>query len=112
MDFNTYQKLAKSTFLVNPHTNFSLVISRMVLGICGEAGEIAEKFKKILRDKDGKINKEFKESVAKEVGDVLWYLAVLCDLLDIKLGDVAQANVDKLASRRDRGVLKGSGDNR
>jgi len=112
MDFNEYQKLARSTFLVNPHTNFSLVISRMILGICGEAGEIAEKFKKILRDKDGEIAQDFRDSVKKEIGDVLWYLAVLCDLLGIKFEDVAQANVDKLASRRDRGKLGGSGDER
>jgi len=80
------------------------------LGLVGEAGEIANKVKKVMRgdyDRDA-----LREMLAGEIGDVLWYLAMLAEELGIDLGDIAQANLDKLASRKDRGVITGSGDDR
>lgn len=83
-----------------------------VLGLCGEAGEVAEKVKKLIRDGNGEITKEFQESVAKELGDVLWYLAAVAKEFRLKLEDIANKNLEKLADRANRGVLHGSGDNR
>lgn len=83
-----------------------------VLGLVGEAGEIAEKFKKLYRDKHGNMDEEFKIAIAKEIGDVQWYIADLCTQLGLDLNEVARDNMRELESRRDRGVLSGSGDNR
>jgi NTP pyrophosphatase (non-canonical NTP hydrolase) len=83
-----------------------------VLGLNGEAGEVAEKLKKIIRDKNSVVSEEDKQEMAKELGDVLWYIAVFANDLGVSLDDIAQANIDKLRSRQSRGVLGGSGDNR
>ena len=87
-----------------------------VLGLNGEAGEVAEKLKKLMRDTDwngnGTIPDDFREDMAKELGDVLWYLSACCDELGVTLAEVAAMNVAKLQSRQDRKVLGGSGDNR
>ena len=82
------------------------------MGLTGEAGEIANKVKKILRDDDGVMSIEVREELRKELGDVLWYVAQLATELEIDLGDVGEANLAKLASRAKRGTLTGSGDNR
>ena len=84
----------------------------LVLGLVGESGEVAEKFKKWIRDLDSDESRIDRADIAKELGDVLWYVAVLADYLDLSLDDIAKANLAKLASRRDRGLLGGSGDNR
>jgi NTP pyrophosphatase (non-canonical NTP hydrolase) len=78
----------------------------------GEAGEVQGKIKKIIRDDGGKITKEHVEAIKGELSDILWYIASMCDTLGIKMEDVATYNIEKLKSRRDRGVLHGSGDNR
>lgn len=83
-----------------------------ILGLVGESGEIAEKFKKILRDRDGKISDQDKEELLKELGDVLWYINSLAVFLDSDLETVAKKNLEKVLSRKERGVTKGSGDNR
>ncbi len=78
------------------------------LGLCGEAGEIAEKVKKYLRG-----DKELdKQALLMELGDPLWYITALADDLGFSLQDVVDANIEKLTSRKERGVLKGSGDDR
>ena len=82
------------------------------LGLCGEVGEVAEKVKKIYRDEGGVVSAEKRESLKYELGDVLWYMAVLANDLDISLNDVAIANLEKLKSRLERGVIHGDGDNR
>ena len=83
-----------------------------VLGLTGEAGETADKVKKIIRDKEGKFSEEDKREIVKELGDVMWYLAGIARYLDVDLSEVAEGNIEKLASRKQRGVISGSGDNR
>ncbi len=110
MTFNDYQKQAMTTLLSGPDKLTDVI--HMALGISGEAGEVAEKIKKIIRDKNGDLSQLNIEDVKKELGDVLWYLAVMAQLFDISFDEVAQMNVEKLASRKERGVIGGSGDNR
>ena len=94
-----------------PEVKELLALAYDGLGL-GEAGEVQGKIKKIIRDNGGYINAESKIEIKKELGDLLWYIASMCDNLGIKLEDVAQGNIEKLQGRRDRGTLHGSGDNR
>ncbi len=82
------------------------------LGLVGEAGEVAEKVKKLFRNDGGVLTDAHREEIKKELGDVLWYLAALSRELGFTLDDVALANIAKLRSRVERGVIKSSGDNR
>jgi NTP pyrophosphatase (non-canonical NTP hydrolase) len=109
MDLDDYQRGALRTAAARDKPNELL---HLVLGLVGESGEIAEKFKKWVRDLDSDESRIDRAAVAKELGDVLWYVAVLADYLDLSLDDIATANLAKLASRQLRGVLGGSGDNR
>ena len=110
MTFDEYQDHAAQTALMKPTDDRSLIYT--ALGLNGEAGEVADKVKKILRDKDGDFSQLDKDDISKELGDVLWYIAMFAKSLDISLSDVAQQNIDKLASRKARNTLQGSGDNR
>jgi NTP pyrophosphatase (non-canonical NTP hydrolase) len=110
MDFNEYQRRALTTASSTGDEFKDLL--HWVLGINGEAGEVAEKLKKIIRDKNSEISQADKDELSKEVGDVLWYLAVFAEHLGLSFQDIAQANLDKLQSRKKRGVIGGSGDNR
>ncbi len=83
-----------------------------LLGLTGEAGEVADKFKKIYRDKNGKLSEEDREEITKELGDVLWYVATIARYLDVPFSEVAEKNVEKAESRRKRGKIHGAGDNR
>ncbi len=83
-----------------------------VLGLCGESGEVAEKFKKLIRDQHGQLSEQDRQAIIKELGDVLWYVTSLAHLLGSSLEEVARINNQKLASRRDRDQLHGSGDDR
>lgn len=107
--FEEYQQLAYST-AIYPNKGSSWFYP--VLGLEGEAGKVAEKFKKILRDDDGKISVEKRKEIGKELGDVLWYINAVCSEIGLKLEDVASDNIEKLFDRRKRGKLSGSGDNR
>ncbi|QDP98285.1 hypothetical protein FOE78_22375 [Microlunatus elymi] len=84
----------------------------LVLGLVGEAGEIAEKVKKLVRDKNSDLAQLDRDDMAAELGDVLWYAAVLANYLDLSLDDIAERNIAKLADRQRRAVLGGSGDHR
>lgn len=82
------------------------------LGLAEEAGEVAGKFAKAVRDNNGVIDSERKEAIIKELGDVCWFVAELSTLLNVSMEEVMQKNIDKLDSRRNRGVIHGSGDDR
>lgn len=109
MELNKYQDKAKET-AVFPET---MGIVYCTLALNGEAGELAEKVKKVIRDDDGNFKQIDKlEAMAMELGDVLWYVANLADQLGYDLEEIAELNLKKLSSRKQRGALKGSGDNR
>jgi len=108
--FDDYQKKALTT-VITQTDKFKNTL-HWVLGISGESGEVAEKVKKIIRDKQGVINEDDKEELAKEIGDVLWYLAVFANDLGYSFDEIAEKNLNKLQSRKNRGVLRGEGDNR
>ena len=108
MEINEYQKAALTT-AVYPEDKRIIYPS---LGMCGEAGEVADKVKKVIRDNNQDFTNDRKREIAKEIGDVLWYCATLSHDLGFSLEEVAQMNIDKLASRQRRGKLSGSGDNR
>jgi NTP pyrophosphatase (non-canonical NTP hydrolase) len=82
------------------------------LGLAGEAGEVAEHAKKAIRDDGGRVTAERRAALARELGDVLWYVSQLASELELDLEAIAGENLDKLLSRQRRGVLSGSGDNR
>jgi len=82
------------------------------LGLAGEAGEVANKVKKIFRDDGGRVTDDRRVQVAKELGGVLWYVAAVCSDLGLNMGDVARENAAILASRQQRGTLHGDGDER
>ena len=109
MDFKEYQKKSRKT-AIYPNAGKNFVYP--VLGLTGESGEVADKIKKVIRDKSGIINRETKEELKKELGDVLWYLSQLASELKIPLSDVAEKNIEKIYDRMTRGKLGGNGDNR
>ena len=108
MEFAEYQKLSRRTAKY-PREAW---LAYPALGLSGEAGEVAEHAKKAIRDDGGQVTEERRAAMAKELGDVLWYVAQLASELDLDLNEIAQANLDKLLSRQQRGVLSGSGDDR
>lgn len=105
---NDYQKDAMSTAIYGEKNK----IIYPSLGLAGETGEVCEKVKKVIRDNDGVFSDEKKQELAKEIGDVLWYVANLSNDIGFTLEDIALMNRDKLFSRKERNVLHGSGDNR
>ncbi|MFV2011810.1 MULTISPECIES: nucleoside triphosphate pyrophosphohydrolase family protein [unclassified Micromonospora] len=109
MDLDDYQRGAGRTAAPRDKKNELL---HLVLGLVGESGEVAEKFKKWVRDCDSDESRIDRADITKELGDVLWYVAALAAYLDLSLNDIATDNLAKLASRQNRGVLGGSGDNR
>ena len=113
MKFDTYQKQIIKYDLCKPDREvLPTGLIEKALGLAGEAGEAADKFKKILRDKGGKISDEDKEEIIKELGDVTWYVASIARYLGVPFSEVAKKNIAKAESRRKRGKLHGSGDNR
>ena len=106
MKLDEFQMKAEDT-AIYPN-EYSIVYP--ALGLAGEAGEVADKVKKILRD--GEPHLFYKDDIAKELGDVLWYVAILARDLGYSLEEIAQTNLDKLEDRKNRNMLKGSGDDR
>ena len=109
MDLNDYQKESRKT-AIYPHVGSNAIYP--TLGLVGEAGEVADKVKKILRDNGGRFDEESKKAIKYELGDVLWYVSQLSSELGFELEEVANENLQKLKSRRNRGKIQGSGDNR
>jgi NTP pyrophosphatase (non-canonical NTP hydrolase) len=109
MLISEYQELSRRT-ATYPGAGDNIVYP--TLGLAGEAGEVAEKVKKLLRDDGGVLSAERRDALAGELGDVLWYVAQVATEAGLDLEDIAQGNLDKLLSRRRRGVLSGSGDRR
>ncbi len=109
MDLRTYQERSRQTALY-PQVGSNPIYP--TLGLCGEAGEVADKVKKVLRDRDGRFDAAIRDDLRLELGDVLWYVAQLATELDLDLEDIAEANLAKLASRAARNVISGSGDRR
>src|ERR1700754_3636169 len=107
MDLNNYQQAALRTAAPKDKHN---ELFHLLLGLVGETGEIAEKAKKIVRDHDSDFSQWNVEDLKKELGDSLWYIAVIADYFDVTLEEVAQLNIAKLADRQRRGVIGGSGD--
>lgn len=108
MNLNDYQKRAVST-AIYPR-DYAIVYP--ALGLAGEAGEVAEKVKKMIRDDNGILSPERKEAIILELGDVIWYIGSLANDLGVTLEEIAQRNLDKLAKRKEVGKLKGDGDER
>lgn len=121
MNFDEYQRRAHET-AVYPEMEIigarDMILDGRVdylypmLGLSGEVGEVAELLKKAVRDHAGRIDHERKSKLEKELGDVLWYVAELATALGLDLGEIAHLNIAKLASRKARGVIQGSGDER
>ena len=107
-DLDMYQKVALTT-AIYPREQ---AIIYPTLGLTGEAGEVANKVKKIIRDGSDSKDEKLVSEIKSEIGDCLWYIAVLANDFDIKLSDIASANIEKLATRKSKGTIYGSGDNR
>jgi NTP pyrophosphatase (non-canonical NTP hydrolase) len=106
MNINEYQQHASKTAIYKDKLIYP------TLGLAGEAGEIANKVKKILRDSSGEMQEDTRQNLISELGDVLWYVAALATDLKTELSEVANKNIEKLNSRKNRGTIGGSGDNR
>jgi NTP pyrophosphatase (non-canonical NTP hydrolase) len=110
MTFNDYQKDAKSTRAYPEYGQATIgAIAYCALGLAGEAGEVANKVKKLLRDGD---TPELRIKILDEMGDVLWYAAILADELGTDLNVIALDNLKKLRDRKRNATIRGEGDAR
>ena len=107
-DLDMYQQVAKQT-AIYPREQ---AIIYPTLGLTGEAGEVANKVKKIIRDDGYKNNESLVQEISAEIGDCRWYISVLADDIGCKLSDIANANLEKLANRKEKRTIHGSGDTR
>lgn len=122
MDFEEYQRRARTTALYADRLRrlfpdqsakgMKVELFYSAAGLCDEAGEVAGKVKKWLRGDIGDAPMPDKDDLKKELGDVLWYIAAICTDMGLSMNEVAEHNIAKLSSRKERGVLHGSGDNR
>jgi NTP pyrophosphatase (non-canonical NTP hydrolase) len=111
--FDSYQEDAGTTAIYpRANTGSSEAITYVILGLVGEAGEIANKYKKVLRDNNGEIDLDKLTAIADEIGDVIWYCARLAEEFGLQLSTIAAKNYNKLNQRKSRNVLHGSGDDR
>lgn len=113
MTLDEYQKQALTTAYTDPKYKDTLMDKTVwAMGIVGEAGEIIEKWKKMVAYNGGDLTEDFVADMKKELGDVVWYVAVFADSLGLSLEEIMQLNVQKLQDRKKRNVIKGKGDNR
>jgi NTP pyrophosphatase (non-canonical NTP hydrolase) len=109
MDFDEYQKeTRRHAIYPGVGNNFSFPM----IGLAGETGEVAEKIKKIIRDKDGIVDEISRAEIKKELGDVLWYLSQIASEFDLSLNEIVKTNIEKIKSRKERDMVHGDGDNR
>jgi NTP pyrophosphatase (non-canonical NTP hydrolase) len=108
MQINEYQEAALTTAQYPEASK----INYPILGLLGEAGELANKYKKVIRDDGGILSEEKRKDLIMELSDVMWYCATLANDLNVDLNTVCELNIQKLNDRKLRGVIKGSGDNR
>lgn len=106
MDFNKYQEKSRETAIYKDKLIYP------ALGLASEAGEVCDKIKKVLRDKNGEFTQDDRLDIRLELGDVLWYVSQIASDLDLGLESVAIRNIEKLRVRKENDTLKGSGDNR
>ncbi len=107
MDINEYQTKTGETQLPQCRN-----LDYLMLGLIGEVGELANKYKKVLRDQDGRIYANNMADFNSELGDVAWYWARILDFLGVEASNCLKGNLDKLNKRKEEGKLQGSGDNR
>ena len=114
LGINEYQERAHETadYPVGTIKDNAVDYIYPALGLAEEAGEVAGKYAKAVRDCDGMIDRDRKEYIVKELGDVCWFVAELATRLDVSLEEIMQKNLDKLASRKQRNVIHGTGDDR
>lgn len=119
MDFADYARQSHSSasypriqIQIDGHPPFEAPWLYPLLGLLGESGEIAEKFKKIIRDYNGQIDDPQRLAIKKELGDELWYAARLSEAINSDLNDVAETNLIKVGLRKSKGLIHGSGDDR
>jgi len=110
LTLNEYQAVAKTT--ARYPTPPGMTLGYPILGLAGEAGELANCYKKVLRDDQGKLSDEKAKQLALELGDCLWYVAAVAGDLGLSLEDVARRNLDKLLGRTQRGTIQGQGEGR
>ena len=112
MEINEYQQKAIDAAFFFEKSGKIEALAYLGIALPGETGEVCEKIKKLYRDNDGELTPEIAESIAKELGDVLWYVSVMARILGYDMSQVADLNLKKLADRTAKGTLHGSGDNR
>lgn len=108
MTFDDYQKATVATAIYPD----DLKLIYPAIGLAGETGEVMEHIKKTIRDNNRQLTEDRRHALAKELGDVLWYMANLAEDAGLSLADIARQNIEKVNSRKARGVQSGSGDNR
>ena len=108
MTFNEYQE--KSLITAIYPTNYKIVYP--VLALNGEAGEVAEKIKKVLRDNNGNFSKDKCQEIAKELGDCLWYISAIANDIGYSLDEIAEMNINKIVNRQQNNQIHGNGDDR
>ena len=109
MDLDEYQQQSNHTA---QYPTLGHAVVYPALGLAGEAGEVVEKIKKVMRNQAGNFSEMDKQNIAAELGDVLWYLAQISQQLGLSLSEIAYQNLTKLQDRQARGVIKGQGDKR
>lgn len=108
MELNDYQLAALATAIYPQDKR----IIYPLIGLAGETGEVADKIKKEIRDRNGEFAADSRREIALEIGDVMWYLASLASDLGYTLDEIAQMNIEKIQSRKQRDKIHGEGDNR
>ena len=108
MKLNDYQQAAMATAVYPDYVGLAYTS----LGLAGEAGELANKVKKVYRDNDGELTRHMQADIMDELGDTLWYVAALATEIGYDLDDVAAHNLEKLAARKARNAINGTGDKR